>query len=100
VDRNEAEARRWFQAAAAEGSPDAKEFLATGHHTGSRNLRGEGVGVAGEAVSGQRLIRQLTQSLPHLPALPVLLGVALAGLTAAGAWRQRRAAPAGLPRLA
>lgn len=98
VERNEAEARRWFQAAAAEGSPDAKEFLATGHHTGSRNLRGEGVGVPGEAVSGQRLLRQLSSALPSLPALPPLLALALAALIAAGAWRQGRLAGTARPR--
>lgn len=90
VPKDEAAARRWFQQAAAEGSADAQEFLATGHHTGSRNLRGEGVGTPSEPVSGQRLLRQVSAALPTLPALPALLAAALAALVAFGAWRQGR----------
>lgn len=90
VPKDEAQARVWFEKAAAEGSPDAQEFLKTGHHTGSRNQRGEGVGTPGEAISGQRLMRQIAQALPELPALPALLAGLLAALVAAGAWRQGR----------
>ncbi len=46
VERNEAEARKWFEAAAAEGNPDALEFLATGYHVGDRDGQARGVGVA------------------------------------------------------
>jgi TPR repeat protein len=41
VERDEAEARKWFERSAALGSEDARTFLRTGHHTGSRNQRGE-----------------------------------------------------------
>lgn len=44
VTRNEAEARKWFEAAARDGSAEAREFLATGYHTGSRGLDTRGVG--------------------------------------------------------
>ncbi|MBC7859362.1 MAG: sel1 repeat family protein, partial [Burkholderiaceae bacterium] len=37
VDKDEAEARRWFEQAAAEGSAEARDFLQTGYHTGSRD---------------------------------------------------------------
>jgi TPR repeat protein len=97
VPRDEALARQWFERAAAKGSEEAKTFLKTGHHTGSRNQRGEGVGtpqgIVAEATGrAQRLVQQATQSLPALPALSLGLGLgaALAALVAAGAWHQRR----------
>jgi TPR repeat protein len=97
VPRDEALARQWFERAAAHGSEDAKTFLKTGHHTGSRNQRGEGVGtpqgvVAEATARAQRLVQQATQSLPALPtgSLGLGLGAALAALVAAGAWHQRR----------
>ena len=46
VPRDEVAARRWFEAAAAEGNPDAQEFLRTGYHVGDRDLAGTGTGVA------------------------------------------------------
>lgn len=45
VARDEAEALKWFQAAAAEGNEEAREFLKTGYHTGYRDERGMGAGV-------------------------------------------------------
>lgn len=44
VAKNEAEARKWFEAAAAEGSEEAREFLKTGYHTGHRELSTLGAG--------------------------------------------------------
>lgn len=44
VARDEALARQWFEAAAQDGSPDAVEFLRTGHHSGERDAQGRGVG--------------------------------------------------------
>lgn len=87
VPRDEAAARTWFQRAANEGSEDAAEFLRTGHHTGSRDLRGQGVGVPTDAVQGQSLVRQ-SKALPS-PApwrervAAVLALLALLGLGAA-----------------
>lgn len=96
VERNEAEAYKWFEAAAAQGSADAQEFLRTGHHTASRNLRGEGVGTPGEPVDGQRLLPQTPPPAAALGTLNrwhgVALALMLAGLMAAGAWRQLRQA--------
>jgi len=45
VAKDEAAARQWFQAAAAEGSEEAREFLKTGYHTGHRELSGMGAGI-------------------------------------------------------
>lgn len=97
VPRDEAEARKWFERAAALGSEDAKTFLQTGHHTGSRNQRGEGVGtphgaVAAATARAQRLVQQASQSLPALPDWSLTLAAALAALVGAGAWHQRRQA--------
>lgn len=97
VPRDEAEARKWFERAAALGSEDARTFLKTGHHTGSRNQRGEGVGtsngvVAAATARAQRLVVQATQSLPALPEWSMALAAALAALVGAGAWHQRRQA--------
>lgn len=44
VPRDEAAARQWFEAAAAEGSEEAREFLKSGYHTGYRDLRAMGAG--------------------------------------------------------
>lgn len=44
VPKDEAAARQWFQAAAAQGSEEAREFLKTGYHTGHRELDGMGAG--------------------------------------------------------
>lgn len=44
VPRDEAAARQWFEAAAAEGSAEAREFLKSGYHTGYRDLRAMGAG--------------------------------------------------------
>lgn len=44
VERNEAEALRWFQSAADDGNPDAREFLKTGYHTGARDQTTLGAG--------------------------------------------------------
>lgn len=46
VPRDAAEARRWFEAAAADGNLDAAEFLRTGHHAGTRDRQGRGTGTA------------------------------------------------------
>jgi len=45
VPKDEAEARKWFQAAAADGSEEAAEFLRTGYHTGHRELNALGAGI-------------------------------------------------------
>jgi hypothetical protein len=45
VPKDEAAARRWFEAAAADGNPDAIEFLRTGYHVGDRDGSTRGVGV-------------------------------------------------------
>lgn len=44
VPKDEAAAREWFQAAAAQGSEEAREFLQTGYHTGHRELDTMGAG--------------------------------------------------------
>jgi hypothetical protein len=44
VPKDEAAARQWFEAAAADGDPDAIEFLRTGYHTGDRDGQTRGVG--------------------------------------------------------
>lgn len=91
VARDEAQARKWFERAAAEGSEDAQEFLRTGHHTGSRNQQGVGVGVAHESVKGQALRPQAPATAPPwLSWRHLLLALALLGLLALGAWRQGR----------
>lgn len=95
VERNEAEARKWFERSAALGSEDAKTFLRTGHHTGSRNQRGEGVGpvpgaVAAAQATAQRLVKQAAEALPGLPVEAAWLGLGVLALVGAGAWHQRR----------
>lgn len=44
VEKNEAEAMKWFQAAAAEGNEEAREFIKTGYHTGFRDRSTLGAG--------------------------------------------------------
>ncbi|HJV94312.1 MAG TPA: hypothetical protein VJ572_12570, partial [Azonexus sp.] len=44
VAQDKAVALQWFQAAAAEGSEEARDFLKTGYHTGHRELNGMGAG--------------------------------------------------------
>lgn len=96
VPKDEAAARRWFQAAADEGSQEAKDFLATGYHTGDRDRQGHGVGVLPQAwrdhPTVQRLVQELPADLPSaLGSRWGLLGAALlAALMATGVWRQAR----------
>lgn len=45
VPRDEAAARQWFAAAAAEGSEEAREFLRSGYHTGYRDKQAMGAGI-------------------------------------------------------
>ncbi len=91
VAKNETEARRWFERAAQEGSPDAAEFLRTGHHTGGRDVTGRGVGVPTEAVQGQALVRQTASADSAMPNWQRgVLAAALAALMLTGAWQQRR----------
>ena len=87
IARDETEARKWFQAAADEGDPDAETFLRTGHHTGARDTHGNGVGVPAESVHGQKLERL---SSPAADSTPLWLGILLAVTFAAGCLRQRR----------
>ncbi|WP_374244293.1 tetratricopeptide repeat protein, partial [Zoogloea sp.] len=92
VPKDEAAARRWFEAAAADGNPDAIEFLRTGYHVGDRDGSARGVGtpppvalpLPGElqeaaAPRGERsppaafaapLARRLTQAPAAAPAQP------------------------------
>lgn len=51
VARDVAAARQWFEAAAADGNPDAIEFLRTGYHVGDRDGMARGVGTAPPAVA-------------------------------------------------
>lgn len=46
VARDEVQARKWFEAAAKDGSPDAIEFLRTGRHNGERDAQGRSVGAS------------------------------------------------------
>lgn len=84
VPQNKEEAMKWFQAAADEGDPDAREFLATGYHTASRDQSGHGVGTqppdlvaatptatnasageAAEAVQPKTIATSQPQAAPH-----------------------------------
>ncbi len=51
VARDVGAARQWFEAAAADGNPDAIEFLRTGYHVGDRDGMARGVGAAPPAVA-------------------------------------------------
>lgn len=44
VPKDEVEARKWFEAAARDGNPDAIEFLRTGYHVGDRDGQARGTG--------------------------------------------------------
>jgi hypothetical protein len=85
VEKDEAEARKWFEAAAAEGSEDAREFLRTGHHTAVRDLSGRGVGTPATEVAGQRLLKV---AITPLAGMPAWLAAALALTFVAGVLRQ------------
>jgi hypothetical protein len=54
VPRDETAARQWFEAAADEGSEEARDFLRTGYHTGERDQKAMGAGrpTAGALVQG------------------------------------------------
>ena len=66
VPRDEAAARQWFEAAAAEGSEEARDFLRTGYHTGDRDQSTLG---AGKPPPGA-LVRGVTGDNASLPARP------------------------------
>lgn len=53
VQKNQAEALKWFREAAAEGNQEAQEFLKTGYHTGVRDLQGMGAGTPTAAALAQ-----------------------------------------------
>jgi len=55
VDKDEAAARRWFEQAAAEGSDEARQFLQTGYHTGSRDYSTLGAGTPTTAALAKSL---------------------------------------------
>ena len=68
VAKNEAEAMTWFRAAAEEGNEEAREFLRSGYHTGSRDQSGLGAGrPTAAALAGPP--RGENTSLPQAPAL-------------------------------
>ncbi len=91
VERNEAEVRKWFQAAADEGDPDAREFLRTGYHTGSRDGQGRGVGVSSSPVAGQKLEKVVPPpDAPTHRAIEWLAVMLLAFAFMAGVFRQGR----------
>lgn len=63
VVRDEAEAMKWFQAAAAEGSEEAQSFLKTGYHTGARDQHGMGAGTPTvQALAAGRWENEASQS--------------------------------------
>lgn len=70
VPRDEVEARRWFEAAAADGNPDAIEFLRTGYHVGDRDGRARGVGVPPPPVGAQPLPGDLLEAAAAPPSTP------------------------------
>ncbi len=84
VAKDEAEARKWFQAAAAEGSKEAADFLRTGYHTGARDQSGHGIGTPPAEQHGQLLSRVERSDAPALPAWTLLLVAALVAAGAAG----------------
>lgn len=98
VPEDQAQARRWFEQAAREGSADAEEFLRTGYHTGSRDVNGRGVGPAGDMVRGIGLVREEPAAPPRAAGpgersvLVLLLGTCLL----AGAWWQSSGTAQGL----
>jgi hypothetical protein len=106
VPRDEVESHKWFEAAAAEGDPDAKEFLRTGKHTASRDLEGRGVGSPGSlgaaadaadaAARAKAPEATATRTLERvgpnddLPGSTPWLAIAAVALVAAGAIQQTR----------
>lgn len=77
VPRDEVEARRWFEAAAADGNPDAIEFLRTGYHVGDRDGRARGVGVPPPLAGAQPLPGDLLEAAAAPPSTPA--GAAASG---------------------
>jgi hypothetical protein len=63
VAKDEQEARRWFEAAAADGNPEAIEFLRSGYHTGERDQSTMGSGTPTAAA----LARGLTAENASIP---------------------------------
>jgi len=68
VTQDRAEAMKWFQAAAAEGNPEAKDFLATNYHTGYRDQQGMGAGTATSAALAP-LANAVSEERHAVPAL-------------------------------
>ena len=82
IEKDEAAARQWFEAAAAEGSEEAATFLRTGYHTGARDQSGLGVGAPPDAVAGPSLSAVASDPEP-LPGWALGAMLALIGLGAA-----------------
>lgn len=109
VEKNEAEAVKWFQAAAADGNPDAKEFLKTGYHTGQRDRSTLGAGTPtaaalaklapqaapiAEAIHGQALSLRSLAVPPEPGMAPAALGsLLLAWILIGIIGRQRQGKP-------
>lgn len=87
VPKDEAAARQWFEAAAADGNPDALEFLRTGYHTGDRDGQARGVGELPAVPLPGELMEEA----------PVVSRVALAAPVPAGARRLSHDLPATPP---
>lgn len=83
VPRDEAEARRWFEAAAADGNPDAIEFLRTGYHVGDRDGRARGVGVPPPPAGAQPLPGDLLEAAMPPATTPTPFAAASSGRTEA-----------------
>lgn len=79
VPKDEVAARQWFEAAAADGNPDAIEFLRTGYHTGDRDGQTRGVGelpavpLPGELMEAPPVASRVALTTP-IPAGPRRLG--------------------------
>lgn len=69
VARDEVEARRWFERAAAAGNEEARDFLRTGYHTGSRGFDTLGAGRPSAAAMAPSPL-QAPASLHLLPVTP------------------------------
>lgn len=74
VPRDEAAARQWFEAAAAEGSEEARDFLRTGYHTGERDQKAMGAGtpppgalVRGLTGDNASITRNMAETATPLP---------------------------------
>ncbi len=84
VPQDRAEALKWFQKAASAGSEDAREFLRTGQHTGSRDFTGKGFGDGTPpGVAGQVLQRENEPASDPHEVRPDLLLWSLGALGAA-----------------